>query len=217
MSRQDPWDERGWVSKYPDTNCVWYAGDRAGLVEMLNQMDGWAGGQTRDAASRGQSKRPVNRSLVMTSTCVFCSCVARDWRRQGERLVVRLSRPSAGPPRLTMDNRFLICCPLFPFRASAGLGPGESGCLGLGCWRRGGQGQVSVSVSSQCPAGQREDPVRARLQSMRLDQGLQGRCDQACEWLAGLCTRRFDTVTWQNLGGHRWVPRGRAATLLAPE
>lgn len=40
MSRQDPWDERGWVSKYPDTNCVWYAGDRAGLVEMmLNQLD----------------------------------------------------------------------------------------------------------------------------------------------------------------------------------
>lgn len=34
-----------------------------------------------------------------------------------------------------MDNRFLICCPLFPFLAFAGpgLGLGESRCLGLGC------------------------------------------------------------------------------------
>lgn len=112
-----------------------------------------------------------------------------------------------------MDNRFLICCPLFPFRASAGLGPGESGWLsGSGLLEEGG---VRVKMSVQCPAGQREDPFRARLQPMRLDQGLQGRCDQACEWLAGLCTRRFDT--WQNLGGHRWVPHGRAAALLAPE
>lgn len=60
-----------------------------------------------------------------------------------------------------MDNRFLICCQLFPFLASAGLGLGlglgESGLSGSGlyfyCRRGEGQGQTSVSVSSWSKGG----------------------------------------------------------------
>ena len=54
-----------------------------------------------------------------------------------------------------MDNRFLICCQLFPFLALAGLGLGlgASECLGLGL-SEGGQGQChSVSVSSWSKGG----------------------------------------------------------------
>lgn len=68
--------------------------------------------------------------------------------------------------------------------------------------------QCSVS-ECQCPKGRTRF---AKLQSMRLDQGvLPGRCDQACEWLAKLAgahPRRL-LLQWQNCAGSR-----KAAGLL---
>lgn len=121
---------------------------------MLNLLQEMAG-QTGDAARRRQSSRSVNQEvgddLYVCSVLLMCCEGIGDGKGKAGRQVV----PSVGrSARLTMDNRFLICCQLFPFLASAGLGLGlglgESGLSGSGLYfhcRRGGSGSdVHVSV-----------------------------------------------------------------------
>jgi hypothetical protein len=171
----------------------------------------------RCSKGKGKGNGSVNQSLVMTSKCDVCVCVCsvhvceegsvlrwnKGTERAGRSSGCPLSRPSVVPSGQQWTIVFLICCQLFPLLALlACLGP-WSGCVWVPRLSEGGraagrQAGKRRQCGRQCPAGQRDDPFR-KLQSMRLDQGLPGRCDQACEWLS--CWPVRPANTWPAVPG----------------